>query len=233
MLTLPVRDNIVVTPRARILRLDLQHHRFCFQAGQAVLAGAHGQPMRRPYSIAIAPEDAARDGVLELLVQVEEDGHVPEHLPSGTGTLMDAEGPVGAFTFPDRVSEQHLLFVAGGTGIAPLRSMLRHVLRTAPNHDIALLYSARRPDEFAYEAELRGLAARGRLRLHQTITRETGAEWNATRGRIDRALLSGMLRDEQTLCFVCGPQTLVQEIPTALMALGVAPERIRTDAWVA
>lgn len=232
-LTLPVRDNVPVTRRARILRLDLQGRPFSFRAGQAVLIGLHGQPIRRPYSIASSPEDAARDGSLELLVQIEEDGRVPEHLPQAAGALVDVEGPIGSFSFPDHPPERHFLFVAGGTGIAPLRAMLRHALAFRPEARIGVIYSARASDEFAYEEELRHLAAQGRIRLLQTVTRTAGAGWTAPRGRIDRTMLERMLTDPETLCFVCGPESLVQQIPALLEELGVSADRIRTDEWAA
>jgi ferredoxin-NADP reductase len=232
-LTLPVRDNVPATRRARILRLDLQGRAFPFRAGQAVLVGVHGQPVRRPYSIASAPEETARHGWLELLVQIEDDGRIPDHLPTGTGALVDVEGPIGSFTFPEHPRERHFLFVAGGTGIAPLRSMLHHALVSQPEARISLIYSARAADEFAYEEELRDLASRGRIRLHQTVTRAAGPGWTAQRGRIDRATLAEMLTDPETLCFVCGPESLVQQIPGLLNEMGVSPERIRTDEWAA
>jgi ferredoxin-NADP reductase len=232
-ITLPVRENLAVTRRARLLRLDLQGRPFAFRAGQAVLAGLHGQPVRRPYSIASAPEETARDGWLELLVQIEEDGRVPAHLPEGVGALMDVEGPIGSFGFPDDPPERSFLFVAGGTGIAPLRAMLHHALAARPDATIGVLYSARAADEFAYEEELRGLAARGRIRLRQTVTRAAAPAWTTPPGRIDRAMLASMLPGPETRCFVCGPESLVQQIPALLQELGVTPERIHTDEWAA
>lgn len=229
--TLPVRENLAETRRARVLRLDLEGHAFPFRAGQAVLAGLHGQPDRRPYSIASSPEDVARDGWFELLVQIDDDGRIPPHLPQHAGARMDIEGPIGHFTFPEHPPERQFLFVAGGTGIAPLRAMWRHALAVLPHAGLSVLYSARTPDEFAYGTELRNLVARGRIQLRQTITRAEAADGATARGRIDRAALASMLSDAATLCFVCGPDALVQDIRPILMDLGIASERIRTDEW--
>ncbi|MDE3155070.1 MAG: oxidoreductase [Acidobacteriota bacterium] len=230
LLTLRLRESVAATPRARILRIDLAHHRFPFQAGQAVLAGRHGGP-RRPYSIAVAPEDVRQTGCLELLVQTEEDGTLPDHLGVDPGSLIDVEGPIGSFRFPDHPMERAVLFIAGGTGIAPLRSMLRHVLATQPGLDVSLLYSARTPAEFAYEDELRALAARGRIELHQTVTREMPEGWTRARGRIDREALAGLVHAPETLCFLCGPPGLIETLPPILTGLGVAPIRIRMEEW--
>ena len=83
----------VATPRARIVRLDLNGRTFDYEAGQAVLVAKHGHTTRKPYSIASAPEDARRDRSLELLVGVEADGSAGDHLPLDSGAAIDVEGP--------------------------------------------------------------------------------------------------------------------------------------------
>jgi NAD(P)H-flavin reductase len=232
VLTVPIRDVVPATPRARIVRLDLDGGTFDFAPGQAVRVGVPGTERRRPYSIASAPEDARQLHSLELLVGVDAEGRAGEHLPLEPGTAIEVEGPLGTFTFPDHVTAQRIVFVAGGTGIAPLRAMLRHVIASEPDvRDIGLLYSARTPDDFAYEAEFRDLAARGVIELRQTVTRAGEAEWRGGRGRIDRGTLAELVHDADTLCFVCGPAAMVDEIPRILTELGVPPEKIRIEEW--
>jgi len=185
---------------------------------------------RRPYSIASAPEDTARDGVLELLVSVEAGGQAGPHLALAAGARVDVEGPIGTFTFPANPAEHRFVFIAGGTGIAPLRAMLRHAL-TIAHDDIGLFYSARAPDEFAYESELRTLAQSGQIRLRQTVTRASDASWSGPRGRLDREALRELVHDPATLCFVCGPPALVAEMPALLTEIGVPRTRIRLEEW--
>lgn len=230
-LTLPIRDLQAATSRARIVRLDLGGAQFPYRPGHAVLLGSHGQPDRRPYSLAAPPEDALHDAVLELLIGVDAEGQPGPHMTIEPGALVDIEGPVGRFTFPDSPSERHFLFIAGGTGIAPLRAMLRHALRI-PHRALGLFYSARTPDEFAYERELRTMAAEGLLELHQTVTRDPGDDsWTGARGRIGLPELQPLVHDAATLCFVCGPPALVAEIPPLLEEIGVTKPRIRTEEW--
>jgi NAD(P)H-flavin reductase len=232
VLTVPIREVVAATPRARIVRMDLDRHEFEFAAGQAVLVGAPGAERKRPYSIASAPEDARRSRALELLVGVDVDGRAGSHLPLDPGTPVEVEGPLGTFTFPACPSARRIVFVAGGTGIAPLRAMMRHVL-SGPGQrpQIGLLYSARTPDEFAYESEFRDLAARGIIDFRQTVTRAGESPWTGPRGRIDRAALADLVRDPDTLCFVCGPATMVDEIPKLLEELGVPRTKIRIEEW--
>ena len=232
MLTLPIRDVITATPRARIVRIGLDGGAFEFRAGQAVLIASHGADARKPYSIASSPEDARQHGWIELLIGVGADGSAGPHVTLEAGHLVDVEGPLGAFAFPDAPAERHFVFVAGGTGIAPLRSMLRHVLSGSLDTErIGLLYSARTPDDFAFADEFHALAAHGRLDFLQTITRDTERDWSGARGRIDRGVLAPLVRTPETLCFVCGPVAMVDEMPRLLTELGVPRQRIRIEEW--
>ena len=230
--SVPLVSVAAVTPRSRLLTLDLRNQSFEFRPGQAVLIGTRGVQPRRPYSIASSPEQAAETRTLELLIALEADGTLGPHLLDLTpGIPIELEGPLGTFLFPADQTEQPLLFVAGGTGIAPLRAMIDHVLRRDPPA-VSLLYSARYGDEFAFIEELRGHTARGRLELHQTVTRDDSAAWAGGRGRIGRSHFESVLHEpRKTLCFVCGPRAMVSESVSTLAALGVPAEAIRTEAW--
>ena len=231
LLTRPVLDVSIATPRARILHVDLQGTSFPFMPGQAVRIGTHGQDQRKPYSVASAPEDVMRDGRLELLVGVDASGEPGPHLALEVGALVEIDGPVGRFTFPGAPEQSRFLFIAGGTGIAPLRSMLRHAT-TVPHHTMGLMYSARLPEEFAYADEFRAMAEAGTLELRMTVTRDAGpGNWTGTRGRITRADLEPLVHDGRTLCFVCGPPALVDEMPRLLQSLGVPRELVRVEEW--
>lgn len=251
VLTLPVRTLVASTPRTRILRLDLQGAPFAFRAGQAALIGLHGQPQRRPYSIASAPDDARRHGRLEFLLKVDSTGYAGPHL-SGVARdeKIDLEGPIGSFTLPPPAGHANAngssgpapipragyFFVAGGTGISPLRSMMRELLTESAARGgvcppISVLYSARTADEFAYGAELRRMARTGSIRVTQTVTGDVGPAWAGVRGRISAAHLAQALPSREALCFVCGPPSLVDEVPPMLLHLGVQPNHVRTEEW--
>jgi NAD(P)H-flavin reductase len=230
LLTLPILEVLPATPRSRIVRIELQGQAFPYDAGQALRVASHGREPRKPYSIAAAPQDAVRDGWLELLIGVDREGHAGSHLQLEPGVRVDIEGPVGRFTFPPDPEEKRFLFVAGGTGIAPLRAMFRECLQRG-YANISVLYSARSPVDFAYEAELRELAAQGGIELLMTVTRDAESGWTGTRGRIGPELLEPLLHDRATLCFICGPRTLVDDMPRLLSELGVDSHRILIEEW--
>jgi Na+-transporting NADH:ubiquinone oxidoreductase subunit F len=231
VLTLPVREVAAATPRAAIVRLDLNGFEFPYRAGQAVLVGRAGGGIRRPYSIAIAPHEARLRSQLEMLVGVDGAGSPGAHWPElASGVHVDVEGPMGSFHLPDAPKRRDFLFVAGGTGIAPLRAMLHEALVRTDGWRLAVLYSARRHDEFAYADELHHLARDGVITLRQTVTGPEQTTWAGTRGRITRALVQE-LAGEHTLCFVCGPHAFVEAMVPLLHGAGASPQHIHVEDW--
>jgi ferredoxin-NADP reductase len=231
VLTLPIRSVTATTPTTRLLRLDLGALPFAFASGQAALIGAHGQTQRRPYSIASSPDDARRHQRIEFLLKVDSAGLAGFHLPQlERGARVDLEGPFGAFTLPEAAAPAYL-FVAGGTGVAPLRAMLRHLIASGTRAPIAVLYSARTSLEFAYRGELERLARRGLIRLMLTVTGDTDAAWPGARGRIGLRHLQATLPTPDALAFVCGPPALVDDVPPLLRQLGLGSGQIRIEEW--
>ena len=156
------------------------------------------------------------------------------HLPSvDAGAAVEIEGPIGTFKFPDRVDQPAVLFVAGGTGIAPLRAMLHEALGVELPPRVSVLYSARTATEFAFDDELTELARLGRIRYWKTATRETQPTWQGGQGRISRAQLEAFVDGPDTLCFICGPEALVHEVPRMLDELGIPTAQIRVEEWAA
>ena len=229
-LTLPVTRVASSTPRASLVTIDLDGHPFPFEAGQAVFVGLPDTTIRRPFSLASSPGRVAETGQLELLVGHDVQGRVGGELALAAGRHVDVEGPLGRFVFPAVPVERRVLFVAGGTGIAPLRAMWQQAL-TRPDTWVGVVYSVRTPDEFACGEELRALAASGRIVLRETVTRDAGVAWAGHRGRVDDTVLGPLVEDPATLCFVCGPPALVHDVPRQLVALGVARERVRIEQW--
>lgn len=231
-LILTARHVERATPRTRIIRLALDEQPFSFLAGHAVMAGLPVGSVRKPYSIASSPAQTAREGALELLVQIEETDAADPHLERVTpGTAVEITGPFGSFVLPHAIPERQLFFLAGGTGIAPLRSMMWDAFERDLADHIAVVYSARSPEEFAYESELRSLAVAGRIELHLTVTRDAVPAWGGLRGRVDRQLVASVLRQPTAHCFVCGPPALVADATDLLRDLGVDEHRILTERY--
>lgn len=225
-MTLSVREVVRAAARARIIRLDLGGRAFPFEPGQAVMVGLAGSPLKKPYSIASAPAEARRYDAIELLTQVEETDGLDPHLErAGVGDPIDVEGPFGTFGLP--ASMQPTLMIAGGTGIAPLRSMLVEWL-DAGARGLSLVYSARNSAEFAYRAELDALGADGRLGRFYTVTRDDPA-WPSHQGRIALALLREALPSPDARCVACGPSALIDVVRRLLPEVGIPASRYYTQ----
>jgi ferredoxin-NADP reductase len=220
------------TTSTRIIRVALEGADFPYLPGQAATLRVEGHEEPVPYSIASAPEETAQHGGIDFLIKVEASGrwgHRFDRLARGMRVLL--RGPYGTFTFPPHPHERRFLFVAGGTGIAPVRSMLMHLELARVPGRARLLYSARTPDDFPYLPDLRRLVRRGHLELTLTATREVGARWRGERGRIAASRLAALVDDPETLCFVCGPAAMVKDVPPLLSSVGISKSRIRVEEW--
>jgi ferredoxin-NADP reductase len=224
-------SNVRATPSSRRIRIALDGEHFDYQPGQAAWLRAEDRAEPTPYSIASSPGETARHGWLEFLVKVDGSTRFGARAAGlRRGTPIAVSGPAGSFVFPVVTKHRNFLFVGGGTGIAPLRSMIFHALDQRLPGRIALLYSARVADEFAYIREFRALAREGRLDLALTLT-GTASHWRHGRGRANAEQLAPLLGDAPPLCFICGPSAMVAEIPAALESLGVPRVNVRTEGW--
>ena len=215
------------TPTTKQIRVDLGGLSFPYQPGQAVILVLNGD-IRLPYSIASAPLETERTGCLEFLTRIDP-GAPLNHVKRGSPITV--QGPFGSFILPASPAERNFLFVAGGTGIAPLRSMIRQAVLSGQQGKLRLLYSARTSADFAYLSELRKLGREQKLDLAITATREAPSGWRGSRGRITRERLASLVDTPETLCFVCGPASMVDDVPPMLRELGVVDERIRIEEW--
>jgi ferredoxin-NADP reductase len=210
-------------------------------AGQHVdvrLTADDGYQAQRSYSIASPPEEK----LIALTVEQLHDGEVSSYLCGELrqGDEIELRGPIGGYFVWNVNDGGPLLLVAGGSGIVPLMSMLRHralALSDVPARQAVparLLYSSRSFSEVIYMGELAGMAANdASLRVVHTITREAPADWTGHRRRIDRAMLDEVAwpSSAHPHVFVCGPTAMVEAASSALVASGHAPERIRTERF--
>ncbi|HET8953319.1 MAG TPA: ferredoxin reductase [Solirubrobacteraceae bacterium] len=200
-------------------------------AGQHVdirLTAPDGYQTQRSYSISSGPEE----GRLAITVERIDDGEVSPYLTQVLieGDEIELRGPIGGH-FTWRVEDGGpLLLVAGGSGLAPLMSMLRHRAARSSEVDTRLLVSARTRADLLYAGEL---ADGPGLMIHRTLTRERPDGWDGYDRRVDRAMLEevGPAPSERPRVFVCGPTGFVEQVADVLVDVGHDPAAIHAERF--
>jgi ferredoxin-NADP reductase len=166
---------------------------------------------------------------LILTVERLDEGEVSPYLTEtlSPGDDLELRGPIGGYFAWSASLGGPLLLVAGGSGVVPLRAILRHHRATGSDVPARLLYSARTRADLIYPAELDGYGT------IITLTREQPQGWDGRTGRIARELLAeaGWPAAKRPLVYVCGPTGFVEGVADALVALGHEPSRIRTERF--
>ena len=225
-----VEQVVDETPRVRTIVLDVPDwpgHR----AGQHLdirLTAEDGYRAEREYSIASAPDEPVAITV-ERLEDGEVSPYLTEELRPGDG--LELRGPIGGYFVWDPEDGGPLLLVAGGSGVVPLRAMLRHRQRSGSDAPIRLLYSSRTLGDVIYRREL-DQAADGVEALY-TLTREQPPGWAGHARRVDTGLLGEVAwpADDGALAFVCGPTSFVETVAAGLVELGYPPARVKTERF--
>lgn len=206
-----------------------------FLPGQHVtlrLTSESGHSAQRSYSIASAPEAST---AIELAIERLDNGEVSPwfHDVAAVGDEIEIRGPVGGHFVWSVEQGGPLLLVAGGSGIAPLMSMIRHRAARQSSIPAALLYSARTREEVLFREELRALQADG-LDVTITLTREAAPPGNALGRRVDAEMMSAVLSRmaaSPSHVFVCGGSAFVEVASRYLIQCGVPAAIIRTERF--
>ncbi len=215
------------TSRVRTLLLEANGwpgHR----AGQHLdvrLTAPDGYQAERSYSISSAPGEP-----LAITVERLEDGEVSPYLVdvAREGDEFEVRGPIGGY-FVWEDDGRPVLLVGGGSGVAPLMSMIRSSSGSTP---IRLLYSSRTLEDVIYRKELDSRAG-DNLEVFQTLTREKPPGWTGYTRRIDGEMLREVAwpADDEPHVFVCGSTRFVDAAADGLVALGYEPLSIRTERF--
>jgi ferredoxin-NADP reductase len=227
-----VTSDVRETPSVRTLQLDVPGwtgHR----AGQHLdvrLTAEDGYSAERSYSIATASGEA-----VAITVERLDDGEVSPYLTDDlqVGEQLEVRGPVGGYFVWEKADGGPVLLIAGGSGIVPLRAILRERTRTGSDAPFRLLYSARSLPDVIYRAELDGYAGLDGVEVSYTLTRHRPPGWTGYARRVDAALLGEVAwpAGENPLAFVCGPNSFVELAAQGLVGLGYPPGRVKTERF--
>jgi len=196
------------------------------------LTAEDGYQAQRSYSIASSPEDE----LLALTVERVKDGEVSPYLLDElrVGDKLELRGPIGGYFVWTGAAREPVYLLAGGTGITPLMSMLRHRDRRPSRPPTLLIYSARSWEDIVYRDELEAMMQRdSSFRLVYALTRRQPEDWTGHRGRIDKGFLSAnwFPPAHNPRIYVCGPTTFVETAASLLVELGFNPLSIKTERF--
>ncbi|HLG42521.1 MAG TPA: hypothetical protein VI643_04080 [Planctomycetota bacterium] len=274
--TARVRKVIRETRDTATLRLGLDNQAFEFRAGMAVNIDPHqfealageiarreaetGRPeMPRAFSLASSPLETE---FIELTIKVEEPAGGPRpllapHLVRAlkSGDKVTLVGPFGLFVLPEPLDPeiQGVLYVAAGSGVAPIRGILKHCLAASLPLRHLLLVQNKTSADIIYATELEGIAAlnEGKVRVVNVLSRDAGKAEGAANGYLTpdliRRELSWLAPAARVLAFVCGPGkpraghakgfvdayagNKRKKEPGILTDCGIPLDRIVTETW--
>lgn len=212
-------------PSVALLKLKLDRYEdFVFQPGQYVRFAAPGVGEARAYSIASTAADLP---LLELMIRLVPDGKMSRWLQqtAKVGDRVKLQAPLGSFGLDHRAARH--VFVAGGTGLAPVLSMVRSL--RGRGQPALLCFGCTRRQELFYEQELAALAA-SMPELEVRIAVMEGADIDLHSGTAV-SLLRRDDFDSSTVCYLCGPPLMVDAARKALSAHGVASKAIRAERF--
>ena len=205
------------TSKVRTLSLDVPDwggH----QAGQHLdiaLTAEDGYRAERSYSIASAPGEP-----VAITVERLDDGEVSPYLTQDVqiGDEIEVRGPIGGYFIwdPPVSGDGPLLLAAGGSGVVPLRAILRHRGLVGSSVPVHLLYSVRSQAEVIY-----------------TLTRQQPPGWTGYARRVDQQMMAEVAWPVASgpLAYVCGPTNFVEAVASDLVALGYPPLRVKTERF--
>ncbi len=228
-----ITEIIHATPDVDIFKMSAQDGtRLNFEPGMFVMLNyvnsETGEKIARAFSIASAPNSESLDFFVHMV-----HGRFTSKLDNAkVGDVYYVSGPYVQFKFNPN-SDSKVLFIAGGTGIAPFMSMLRHIKNISSGNDVILIYSVRYPNEIIEKEELESLAKEIKLKTVVTVSRpQPGDGWTGETGHIDAKMISKYASDiKERGVYISGPLAFTKAMKEVVASLGIPPEKVRADVW--
>lgn len=208
-----------------------------FKAGQHYdvrLTAPDGYQAQRSYSLASSPGNT---NLIEIAIELIDDGEVSSYFHDSVepGEMIEVRGPIGGHFTWEPSHTKSSIFVAGGSGIAPIISMLRHRFTVKNNSPALLLFSVRTEDDILYREALEKLSDNDpSLHVVTTVTRGTSKDWIGNTRRIDQGMIDSALVDTEVKpesAYVCGGSGFVESIANILLDTGLDFKQIHIERF--
>ena len=228
--------QMTLVDRQRIARdtmafwLDANGARYEFRAGQhADFVFGRKTGNSRTFSLASSPLD--KEPIM-IAMRMRETAFKTALNAAAFGAKFKVSRPRGSFTLHTDVTRP-AVFLAGGIGITPVRSILQSAIQERLPHKLYLFYSNREADDAAFLEELQGMAAQNpKFTLVPTITGNKTLDWPYEKGHITREMLTRHLfLLSGPIYYIAGPSGMVTAMTDLLNSSGVSPDDVRTEEF--
>ncbi len=186
--------------------------------------------LRRTFSIASSPLE--EDLLFAMKTSESAAKKTIAEMPPGTDLTI--ESPLGTLTLPEETAVP-LIFLAGGVGITPFRSMMRYSADAKSGHSITLFYSSQTPEETPFLAELQQIPGRSKqIAAIITMTRvgEDKSRWSGLTGRVTPDMIKeGCKEWDRAAYFIAGPPGMTSALNQTLQGMNIPSERIKTELF--
>ncbi len=177
----------------------------------------------------------SEDGLLRLTTRIRKESGYKQTLNTyKVGQVIEAEGPNGTFVLDEKESGDNV-FVAGGIGVTPFRSMIKYAIDKNLDTKIALVYSNSIPEEIAFYEEFNEWAKMWpNLKLFVTVSHpeESKNKWSGLTGRVDEDLIKKAAEGlDNPTYWLCGPPGMIDAMEELVVKIGIKDDRIRTEKF--
>lgn len=247
-LVLPVIEKRQQTADVMSIRFGIKRTDFSYTAGQFLRVTLDGvadpRGPSRFFSFASSPTEK---GFIAVATKISQSPFKQKLATLREGDAIPMQGPFGRFTLVDDVNKQHI-FLGGGIGITPFRSMLRYATDKKLPHRITLLYSNQTPEDIVFKEDLEKIAAENpNITIVNTITRppdqsttnnitmqqfNNNALWKWEKGRINEDMVKKYAQDlASAIFYVCGPPSMAEALRGLVKDMGVSEDNIKVERF--
>lgn len=198
--------------------------KFSFKPGQFCFLRLNRNKLyaRHPFTISSAPEDKYLNFTIKNTGRFTQ---TASELKEGEEIIID--GPLGIFTLED--IKKDLVFIAGGVGITPFMSIIKHMVRREAKNDITLLYGSRTERDIIFKKELENINEDW-LKKVFVLSGESSDRYEE--GYIDKEIIEKYVKDTNNAVFyICGPEPMKNKIEEILKEMGVKKQNIKIESF--
>lgn len=217
-----------LAPIISLFTISVQDKSFSFAPGQfMMLSMTPDRGLARAFSICSSP---GKKNALEFCMKINQNSAVSEKLEQAAiETKVYLKGPFGMFALQPTTKE--IVFIAGGTGIAPIRSMIQTLLQQDIKKRIWLFYRFKTQEEYLFKEELESFARQQKnFKLVLSVS-NPAPEWRHETERVQSIIAKYIKDPGKAECYVCGPPPMVKDLMEELPDLGFMPDAIHKEAW--